>query len=187
MVLLSTFALTVLVDLTVAIQVGVVLAALLFMRRMAEVSEVRAVTDRLGQAERLGFEAENPDVVLPPDTEVFEIAGSFFFGAAQRFSEALEEIQRHPRVVILRMRDVFAMDATGLHALEEVHHRFVRQGIHLVLSGVRAQPMMVLVKSGALDRFGEDNVVGSFREASVRAWALVDEDGAPVPSPSTTT
>ncbi len=177
MVLLSTFALTVLVDLTVAIQVGVVMAALLFMRRMAEVSEVRAVTGELGQGERQGFEAENPDVVLPPGTEVFEIAGSFFFGAAQRFSEALEEIQRQPRVVILRMRDVFAMDATGLRALEEVHHRFARQGTHLLLSGVRAQPMMVLVKSGALDRFGEDNVLGSLREASVRAWALVDEDG----------
>jgi len=175
MVLLSTFALTVLVDLTVAIQVGVVLAALLFMRRMAEVSEVRAVTDRLGQTERQGFEAENPDVALPPGTEVFEIAGSFFFGAAQRFSEALQEIQRQPRVVILRMRDVLAMDATGLKALEEVHHRFRRRGIHLLLSGVRAQPMMVLVKSGALDRLGEDNVLGSFREASVRAWAVVDE------------
>jgi SulP family sulfate permease len=172
MVLLSTFALTVLVDLTVAIQVGVVLAALLFMRRMAEVSEVRAVTDQLGRAERLGFEAENPDVTLPAGTEVFEVAGSFFFGAAQRFSEALAEIQRRPRVVILRMRDVFAMDATGLRALEEVHHRFERQGVRLLLSGVRAQPMMVLVRSGALERLGEDNVLGSFRDAVERAWSV---------------
>ena len=142
------------------------------MRRMAEVSEVRAVTDQLGQAERLGFEAENPDVTLPVGTEVFEVAGSFFFGAAQRFSEALAEIQRQPRVVILRMRDVFAMDATGLHALEEVHHRFNRQGVTLLLSGVRAQPMMVLVRSGALERFGEDNVLGSFRDAVERAWTV---------------
>lgn len=175
MVLLSTFALTVLVDLTVAIQVGVVLAALLFMRRMAEVSQVRSVTEEVGGEERMGFEAENRDVVLPPRTEVYEIAGSFFFGAAQRFSEALAEIQRQPTVVILRMRDVFAMDATGLHALEEVHQRFSHQGITMLLSGVRAQPMMVLVKSGALDRFGEENVLGSFREAVVRAWALSDE------------
>lgn len=175
MVLLSTFGLTVLVDLTVAIQVGVVLASLLFMRRMAEVTQVRAVTDQLADEERMGFEAESPDVVLPPRTEVFEIAGSFFFGAAQRFSEALSEIQRAPRVVILRMRDVFSMDATGLHALEEVHARFRGQGITMLLSGVRAQPMMVLVKSGALDRFGERNVLGSFKEASVRAWELADD------------
>lgn len=175
LVLLSTFGLTVLVDLTVAIQTGVVLASLLFMRRMAEVSQVRSVTDQLGEAERMGFEAENPDVVLPPRTEVFEIGGSFFFGAAQRFGEALGEIQSAPRVVILRMRDVFAMDATGLHALEGVHARFARRGITMLLSGVRAQPMMVMVKSGALDRFGEENVLGSFKGASVRAWEIADE------------
>lgn len=187
MVLLSTFALTVLVDLAVAIQVGVVLAALLFMRRMAEVSEIRSVTDRLGEAERLGFEAENPDVSLPRGTEVFEVAGSFFFGAAQRFGEALAEIQRQPRIVILRMRDVFAMDATGLHALEEVHGRFARQGIALLLSGVRAQPMMVLVRSGALDRLGEDNVLGSFRDAAARAWEIAEGELELTPPRAATT
>jgi sulfate permease, SulP family len=176
LVLLSTFGLTVFVDLVIAIQVGVVLAALLFMRRMAEVSQVRSVTDEIIEVERAGFEAENPDVVLPPGTEVFEVAGSFFFGAAQRFSEALSEIRRKPRVVILRMRDVFAMDVTGLHALEEVHTRFQRQGITLLLSGVRSQPMMVLVRSGALDRFGEHNVLGSFRDAVERAWVVSGED-----------
>jgi SulP family sulfate permease len=176
LVLLSTFGLTVLIDLVVAIQVGVVLAALLFMRRMADVSQVRSVTDETIEAERAGFEAEHPDVALPEGTEVFEIAGSFFFGAAQRFSEALAEIRRTPRVVILRMRDVFAMDVTGLHALEEVHARFQRQGITMLLARVRSQPMMVLVRSGALDRFGEDNVLGSFREAAERAWVVVGED-----------
>jgi SulP family sulfate permease len=175
LVLLTTFGLTVLVDLTVAIQVGVVLAALLFMRRMAEVTEVRAVTGQLKDVERIGFEAENPDVVLPGGTEVFEIAGSFFFGAAQRFSEVLEEIHRKPRIVILRMREVFAMDATGLHALEKVHQRLQKHGVILLLSGVRAQPLAVMVRSGALDRLGEDNVLGSFREASVRAWEVVDD------------
>lgn len=178
LVLLSTFALTVLVDLAVAIQVGVVLAALLFMRRMAEVSQVRSVTDEVGEGERGGFEVEDAGVTLPPRTEVYEIAGSFFFGAAQRFSEALGEIQRQPRFVILRMRDVFAMDATGLHALEEVHARFRRQGIHMLLSGVRAQPMMVLVKAGALERFGEENVLGGFRDAVARAWAMTEAEDA---------
>ncbi len=172
LVLLSTFGLTVLVDLVVAIQAGVVLAALLFMRRMAEVSQVRSVTHEVGEVEREGFETENAGLVLPPGTEVFEVAGSFFFGAAQRFSEALSEIRQKPRVVILRMRDVFAMDVTGLYALEEVHQRFSRQGVTLLLSGVRVQPMMVLVRSGALERLGEANVLGSFREAVERAREL---------------
>lgn len=183
LVLLCTFALTVLVDLAIAIQVGVVLAALLFMRRMAEVTEVRSITDQLRDVEKVGFEAENPNVVLPKHTEVFEIGGSFFFGAAYRFTEALGELHRRPRIVILRMREVYAMDSTGLHALEQVHARMRAQGGHLILSGVRSQPMMTLVGSGALDRIGEENVCGSFHEALVRAWALSDEisDSAPVP------
>lgn len=180
LVLLSTFSLTVLVDLAVAIQVGVVLAALLFMRRMAEVSQVRSITDQLRDTERIGFAAENPDVVLPDGTEVFEIAGSFFFGAAQRFSEALEETRRQPRLVILRMRDVFAMDATGQHALERVCERFRRRGIPVLLSGIRAQPLQVLERSGSLERIGLDNVLGSFREAVERAWAIVEGIPAPV-------
>ena len=182
LVLVTTFVLTVVVNLTVAIQVGVVLAALLFMRRMAEVTEVRSVTEQLHEEERVGFEAENPDVHLPDRTEVFEIAGSFFFGAAHRFTEALDELSRHPRVVILRMRDVHAMDATGLHALEEVHARLRKAGVALLLSGVRAQPMATLVKSGALERLGEDNVLGSFREATIRAWAVADEAEGPTPT-----
>ena len=171
LVLLSTFGLTVLIDLTTAIQVGVVMAALLFMRRMAEVSQVRAVTS-LPDVDRAGFEAENPDVVLPPGTEVYEIAGSFFFGAAQHFTDALGQLKTQPRFVILRMRDVFAMDATGLHALEQVRQRFERQGVRLLLSGVRAQPMMAMVKSGLYDRIGEENVLGSFTQAAARARVL---------------
>ena len=130
------------------------------------------MTDQLSDEERLGFEAENPDVALPDGTEVFEIAGSFFFGAAHRFTEALDELSRHPRVVILRMRDVYAMDATGLHALEEVHTRLSRAGSAMILSGVRPQPLEAMVKSGVLDRLGAENVLGTFREATMRAWAV---------------
>jgi len=176
LVLLSTFALTVLVDLVVAIEVGVVMAALLFMRRMGEVSTVRSITDQMADVERAGFATEDAGVVLPKGTEVFEVAGSFFFGSAQRFSEVLGEIQTKPRLVILRMRDVLALDSTGLHALEKVRQRLQGHGTRLILSGVHAQPMSVLVRSGALERFGEDNVLSSFREAAVRAWTLLDEE-----------
>jgi len=183
LVLLTTFSLTILVDLTVAIQVGVVLAALLFMRRMAEVTEVRSITEQLSDVERIGFEAENPDIVLPPGTEVFEIGGSFFFGAASRFTEALGELRRRPSLVILRMREVYAMDATGLHALEQVRGRLAAQGVPLLLSGVRAQPMMTLVRSGALQRVGEENVCGSFRDATIRAWEIAGESPPSDPEP----
>jgi len=181
LVLVSTFMLTVLVDLVVAIEVGVVLAALLFMRRMSEVTTVRSITDQLTDEERVGFAAEDADVVLPEGTEVFEVAGSFFFGSAQRFSEVLGEIHTKPRLVILRMRHVLSIDSTGLYALEQVHQRLRRHGTHLILSGVHAQPMIVLAQSGAYERLGVENVRSSFREAAVRAWELLDD----APSPST--
>lgn len=170
LVLLTTFGLTVLVDLTVAIQVGVVLAALLFMRRMAEVSEVRSVTEQLrGDAPGNG---EEPRVAVPERVEVFEVAGSFFFGAAQKFSETLVGIGAHPEVVILRMRSVPAMDATGLRALEEVWSRFRRQGTLLLLSGVQEQPRRVMERGGLLAKLGPDNLVPTFGEALERARSV---------------
>jgi SulP family sulfate permease len=170
-VLLVTFGLTVIVDLTVAIQVGVVLAALLFMKRMADVTEVRLLTDENGDLP--GFEGETHGLDIPPGVEVFQVAGSFFFGAASKFSETMSRLARPPRVVILRMWDVYAMDATGLRALEQVHTVFARQGTVLLLSGVRAQPRMVLEKAGFLARMGQDNVPGAFSDAVARATQLV--------------
>lgn len=174
LVLVATFILTVLVDLVVAIEVGVVMAALLFMRRMSEVSTVRSITDQLDDTERVGFAVEDADVALPLGTEVFEVAGSFFFGSAQRFGEVLTEIQTRPRLVILRMRQVLALDSTGLHALETVRRQLHGHGTHLILSGVHAQPMTVLVRSGALERLGAENVRATFRDAVARAWELSD-------------
>src|SRR5690606_34612642 len=175
LVLLVTFGLTVLVDLAVAIQVGVMLAALLFMRRMAEVTEVRSTTGECTEDDRGGFEQEHPGLSLPPGTPVFEIVGSFFFGAAQSFTEALGRVSRPPKIIILRLREVSAMDATGMHALEQVHRRLAGQGTTMLLSGTRAQPREALVRSGALERFGEANVLDSFAAAVARAWGVVGE------------
>lgn len=178
LVLVSTFLLTVLVDLTVAIQVGVVLAALLFMRRMAEVTQVGYVTGMLEEQE------ENPDDPLllkrrrvPPGVEVFEVSGPFFFGAADKFKNALSEIKEKPRILILRMRHVLTLDATALQALESVYSRARREHTTLVLSGVHAQPLIVLERSGLLDKIGEDNVHGNIDDALDRARALL---GLPV-------
>jgi SulP family sulfate permease len=163
LVLLATFVLTVAVDLTVAIQVGVVLASLLFMRRMAEVTEVKAMREILDYERE--DDAEEPLRDVPADIDVFEINGSFCFGAARKFTEALLASQTRPRAVVLRMRHVLAMDATGLHAVEDVAARLRRRGTRLLLSGVHAQPLVALERSGALERIGAENVFASFSEA----------------------
>jgi SulP family sulfate permease len=140
-----------------------VLASLLFMRRMAEVTEVKAMREILDYERE--DDAEEPLRDVPADIDVFEINGSFCFGAARKFTEALLASQTRPRAVVLRMRHVLAMDATGLHAVEDVAARLRRRGTRLLLSGVHAQPLVALERSGALERIGAENVFASFSEA----------------------
>jgi SulP family sulfate permease len=185
LVLVSTFLLTVLVDLTVAIQVGVVLAALLFMRRMAEVTQVGYVTRMLNQDEE-----ENPDDPLsisrrkvPAGVEVFEVSGPFFFGAADKFKNAISAVEDKPRILILRLRHVLSLDATALQALESVHSRARREQTTLLLSGVHAQPLIVLERSGLLDKIGADNIHGNIDDALNRARMLLGLPLEPRPQP----
>src|SRR5207248_1245417 len=170
LVLLTTFFLTVLVDLTVAIEVGMVLAAFLFMRRMAEVSNVSLVTRELIDEDG---DEDDPNAIrrriVPPGVEVFEINGPFFFGAAEQFKDTLNQVARKPRVVIIRMRDVPAIDSTGLHILDELSRRYRREGTLLLLSDVHAQPMFAIVRSNMLADFGEENIFGNIDDALNRA------------------
>ncbi len=162
LVLLTAFLLTVFVDLTVAIEVGFGLSSALFMKRMAEVSEVRWISHELNQrAEAAGTK----DRKVPPGVEVFSIQGSFFFGAADKFRTALEGHRRVPRTLVLEMHDVLSLDATGLKAIEELSKGCRRKGGRLLLAGVHAQPMAALVHSGWLDRIGEDNVFDNLDDA----------------------
>jgi SulP family sulfate permease len=171
-VLLTTFALTVLVDLTVAIEVGMVLAAFLFMRRMAEVTNVSMVTRELADGAENG-EEEDPNSVrrrdVPPGVEVFEISGPFFFGAAEQFKDTLNQVARKPKILIIRMRDVPAIDSTGLHVLHELARSCKRDGTLLLLSDVHAQPMFALVRSEMLAELGEENLFGNLDDALDRA------------------
>lgn len=168
LVLLTTFALTVLIDLTVAIQVGVVLASLLFMRRMADVTQVKAVVNPTEYGRGAGDTLAAPDV--PPGVEVFAVNGSFCFGAARKFTETLAARRSRPRAVVLDLTNVIAMDATGLHALEDVAQRLRRQGARVLLAGVHAQPMSVMARSGAIARIGHaslfDRLEGALAEAA---------------------
>jgi SulP family sulfate permease len=177
-VLLATLGLTVLFDLIIAIQVGVVLAALLFMRRMAELSgaglvDVDAPDDGDDDPNRL----RRRDV--PEGIEVFEINGPFFFAAAEKFTTALARVDRSPRVLILRMRRVPAMDATALHALEEAVSGMRRRGTQVLLSGLEPQPRAVLERAGFLAALGEANVLPGIDAALARACALVAAAGTP--------
>ncbi len=172
LVLLTTFLLTVVINLTVGIQVGVVLASLLFIRRMAEVTQVKPIRDIIdyGMVDLL----ENGAAEIPADVEVFEINGSFCFGAASKFTETLLASHGAPAVVILRMRHVLAIDATGLHALEEVAARLQHRGASLLISGLHAQPLAALERSGAIERLGEDHLFANFADAVSHARSLVE-------------
>src|SRR6266545_1449947 len=170
-VLLTTFLLTVFWDLTVAIEVGMVLAAFLFMRRMAEVTNISALTHEF-QDPVDDFERDPNAVrrrVVPPGVEVYEITGPFFFGAAETFKDRLSRIAVRPKVLILRMRHVPAIDSTGLHALRELVTRSRRDGTLVLLSDVHAQPVVALERSGMYDELGEENIHGNIDDALNRA------------------
>lgn len=174
-VMLTTFSLTVLVDLTVAIEVGMVLSAFLFMKRMAEVTNVSAVTG--------DFQEEGPDdepdlggagSTVPAGVEIYEVNGPFFFGAAEAFRDTLTRVAGKPRVLILRMRNVPVIDSTGLHALKEVVVRSGQEGTLVLLTEVHPQPLDALRRSGLAAILGEDRVLASVREGLEQAGTYLD-------------
>jgi sulfate permease, SulP family len=160
-VLLTTFVLTVLIDLTVAVQVGMVLAAFLFMKRMSEVTNVQAVTREFRDSE----EREGKRVKVPKGVEIYEINGPFFFGAAEHFKEQVNTVAGKPRVLIILMRNVPAIDSTGMHALTQLARRIRKDGTRLMIAEVHAQPMMALGKSYLLEEIGEANIFATVDEA----------------------
>jgi len=166
LVLLLTFLLTVLVDLTVAVQVGIVLSSLLFIRRMAEISNVRSITDVVrGDEDR----EDDPLAIqlreVPAGVEVFEVDGPFFFGMADTFWNALRNIERPVPVLIIRIRNVPTIDATGLHVLQDLHKQCLKENTQLIFSGVLTQPLIVFEQSGFLAEIGEENFCVSIDES----------------------
>jgi SulP family sulfate permease len=169
-VLLTTFGLTVLVDLTVAIAVGMVLAAFLFIRRMASVTSIGLFT---GGDDVEDDNAEPWRGSVPRGASVFEIRGPLFFGAVETFRSTLEHLDEHPRVLIIRMKDVHAVDATGIHALRDVIARSARNGSEVVLADVQPQPLAALTGSGVVQLVGEANVLASIDDALARTAELL--------------
>ena len=180
-VLLVTFGLTVFFDLTLAVGVGMTLAAYMFMKRMSDVSNVSAITKEFGAAseemEETISDLKDPESVsradVPRGVEVYEIAGPFFFGVADRLKDTLNQFERPPKVFVLRMRKVPAIDATGLHALREFHGKCKRQGIRLLLSGVHAQPLFAICQVGLDKEVGVENMFETLHDALVAARGVV--------------
>lgn len=171
LVMVSTFLLTVFVDLTLAIESGVIMAAFLFMHRMAESTQIGFITSDFADAD--DDESADPDATsryaVPEGVEIFEIYGPFFFGAADRFKDALRGVERPPKALVLRMRHVPMIDATGLRALADVFAKCQKDGTALILSGVQSQPWDQLVGAGLYRRIGPANVHSHIERALDRA------------------
>jgi len=152
-VLILTFGLTVFVDLTVAVQVGIVMASLLFMKRMSDLTQIEGVSTELRDA------SEDPSEItstkrFPPGVVVYEVNGPFFFGVADKLKDVLGEIAKPPRVFILRMRNTPAIDATAIHALEQMARKTRHQGTVLILCEMRPQPLRAIVRARLLEEIG---------------------------------
>jgi SulP family sulfate permease len=166
LVFLLTFALTVLTNLTLAVQVGVVLASLLMVKRISETSRITAVDE---STETEGSQHSLVGKTVPEGVLIFRIFGAFCFGVVDQLADELKRASQEPNILILRTRRVLAIDATGLQALEDLHQKLTAQGKHLILSGPHTQPLMVMQQSGFLDRLGLENVCPDIGAALVRA------------------
>lgn len=159
-ILLITFLLTVFADLVVAVNTGVMLAALLFMRRMAKAVLIEVEPNEIA-AEAKDGEALPPSPALPPDMLMYSIDGPFFFGAASKLEHILESIQQRMHTVVLRMGRVPFVDSTGIEALEELHDEFRKRKVRLVLCEIRQNVAEKLTRAGFLQRVGAENIFNS--------------------------
>ena len=167
-VLITTFLLTVLFDLTLAIEIGMVLAVFLFMRNMIKISNVSSmISDDNGTNDN--DENSVAKHTIPKDVEVFELSGPFFFGAAYKFKDAIKVIEKKPKVLIVRMRHVPVIDATGLHTIKDVLKMCNRDKIQLIISGIQPQVLEEFKKSRLLFQIGKRYVTSDFDIALQRA------------------
>ena len=173
-VLLTTFFLTVLIDLTVAIEIGIVLAAFLFMRKMIQTTGVKVLSGRQDEQEtgNGAFSGYN----IPKGVEVFEITGPLFFGAAYKFRDAMRVIEKPPKILIIRMGQVPIIDATGIKTIREVYTASKQQHTKVILSEVHsAQVLEALKDARLLFAIGKANVTTSFEAALVRSKAVLQQ------------
>lgn len=177
-ILLTTFFLTVLIDLTVAIEIGMVLAAFLFMRNMIQSSEVSVLSKEKEEDDEKETDDSSSvnNFFIPHEAEVFEISGPLFFGAAHKFKDAIKFIEKKPKVLIIRMRKVPIIDATGIRTIEEVYKESKHRGTKLILCEVDSEQVMKELKDARLlFAIGKANVTDSFEKALERCNAILAE------------
>ncbi len=174
-VLLLTFFLTIIFDLTVAIEFGLICACLLFMRRMAETTDVHAVMNEIDLNEDADMERGNLEhLTIPEGVEVYEINGPYFFGAGNRFEDIMARYGKKPKVRIIRMRKVPFIDSTGMHNLENMCRMSQKEGITVVLSGVNPKVEDVLKRNDFEQLLGEQNICNHIDLALARANELIN-------------
>ena len=175
-VLLLTFFLTIIFDLTIAIEVGLVCACLLFMRRMSETSDVSVIYNEIDISEDADMQAGNlENLTIPKDVEVYEINGPYFFGAGNRAEEMMQRFGNDPKVRIIRMRKVPFIDSTGLHNLENLCLMSKKENVQIVLSGVNPKVEAVLVKNGFVELLGRENICNHIDIALARAKEIIED------------
>lgn len=172
-VLMMTFLLTVIFDLTIAIEVGLLVACLLFMKRMAESTQIKVIADEIDPNDETDAEVHEEALTIPKGVEVYEINGPYFFGIANRFEELMAELDNHPKVRIIRMRRVPFIDSTGIHNLQNLCEMSHREGTHIVLSGVTPNVYSVLEHNGFCHLLGKDHICPNINIALERAEMIV--------------
>lgn len=173
-VLLTTFLLTVVFDLTIAIEIGLLLAMLLFMRRVMETTKISVLKNKINLSEGAEVVYEQEELDIPQGVEVYEIDGPFFFGIANKFDECMKQLGDKPQVRIIRMRKVPFIDSTGLHNLESLCRLSKKEHIQIILSGVNDNVRALLVKNGMDERIGTENICSDINEALERANRIMN-------------
>ena len=173
-VLLITFFLTVIFDLTVAIEVGLLIACVLFMKRVMETTEISVIRDEIDPNKESDLEVHEEHLTLPKGVEVYEINGPYFFGAGNRFEEIMANMGERPKVRIIRMRKVPFVDSTGIHNLSNMCLMSQKEGIRIVLSGVNPKVHKVLGHAGFYDMIGEENICSHIDIALAKAKEIVE-------------
>lgn len=172
-VLLATFFLTVIFDLTIAIEIGLLMAMLLFMRRVMHTTRVSVVRDVVDLSLEGEIQRDEEKLILPKGVEVYEIDGPFFFGVANKFDGVMQTLGDKPKVRIIRMRKVPFMDSTGLHNLESLLRLSQSENIQIILSGVNTEVRHMLVKSGFDKKIGIENICSDINHAVAKAESLI--------------
>lgn len=172
-VLLATFFTTIFIDLNAAIQLGVVLSAVIFLKRMSDVPHIKLVAKEIEEDAQEIDRPINDKLAVPRGVEIYEINGPLFFGVANQIDEIDRAIGEKPKVRILRFRDVPIIDASGLHALKSLYHKCKNSRIKLIITGLHVQPLNEMVKSNLYDMIGEENVFSNMKDALSRAEELL--------------